>query len=693
MKKIIWIVSLAILAISCSKEVQVVSDSAQERVFARIESSSEPNTKVFADDKLRVLWDANDRISLFNKYTFNKQYRFKGETGANSGEFEEVNPSAVVTGNELEYVYSVYPYNEGTTISDDGIISLNLPSEQAYKEESFGLGANTMISTTENTNLLFKNLCGYIVLKLYGEDVSVRSITLKGNDNEPLAGPVRVSSAVGDIPSFTFSGSNTQSITLTCPTPVTLGSTAEEATIFWLVVPPTTFSKGFTITVTDSNNGTFEKSTSSEVVVSRNTPFRMKALLVDIDSEPDYSKEYFSFEILSDGEIGCNRNGYKTIEYNLNNTGWITISTESFINVVKGDIVYFRGNNSTYGESFFSSTCSFNVRGNIMSLIDKDIFTSLVSLSDSYGIGNNFKSLFKNCTGLVDASKLIMPATILSTSCYSGMFSGCTSLVFAPDLPATSLAEHCYDNMFVNCSSLVSAPELPATSLTDYCYKFMFLGCSSLQVAPELPATTLGIDCYYGMFSGCVNLIEAPTQLPAKTLTNYCYYMMFYGCSNLTNAPSLPALTLTAHCYESMFQNCVSLLSAPNISATSLADYCCRNMFYGCTGLVSAPNRLPAMTLAQYCYANMFYGCTSLEIAPELPAPILVNSCYDAMFSRCSNLKYVCCLATDISAITCTRGWLLLVSSSGVFVKDSSMNDWGDNQSGIPSGWEVKNYQ
>ena len=80
--------------------------------------------------------------------------------------------------------------------------------------------------------------------------------------------------------------------------------------------------------------------------------------------------------------------------------------------------------------------------------------------------------------------------------CYYGMFSGCTSLVQAPELPATKLAKYCYSDMFNGCTSLVQAPELPATKLAKYCYSGMFDGCTSLVQAPELPATTLASNCY-----------------------------------------------------------------------------------------------------------------------------------------------------------------------------------------------------
>ena len=100
---------------------------------------------------------------------------------------------------------------------------------------------------------------------------------------------------------------------------------------------------------------------------------------------------------------------------------------------------------------------------------------------------------------------------------------------------------------------------------------------------------------------------------------------------------------------------------------------------------------LPATTLTNDCYHHMFYGCSNLTTAPELPALTLVDNCYSEMFGGCSKLNYITCLATDISASNCTNYWLNGVSSTGTFVKASSMESWTRGASGIPSGWTVEN--
>lgn len=287
MKEYFFCAAIAIVAACTVEEPSQTEFTYPHEVSARIEDhSANPETRVYADENLKVLWDNDDRITLFNKYTYNKEYRFTGSTGANSGVFQEVNTGEVITGNQLDYVYAVYPYMEQTEISNSGVITLELPAEQPYKEYSFGRGANTMVSATQNTELLFKNLCGYLVLKLYGDGVSVSSIALTGNNDEPLAGTVDVTASTSSTPSLAFRTTGSSStITLNCETPVAIGSTAEDATVFWLVVPPTTFEGGFTLTVTDSDGNTFVKNSITSKQIVRNTTYRVKAMEVTIGGE------------------------------------------------------------------------------------------------------------------------------------------------------------------------------------------------------------------------------------------------------------------------------------------------------------------------------------------------------------------------------------------------------------------------
>ena len=406
---------------------------------------------------------------------------------------------------------------------------------------------------------------------------------------------------------------------------------------------------------------------------------------------------YLSFYITESGKINWKaRNNVVSdysIEYKINNGSWTTISSTTggtSFNVSNGDIVQLKGNRASYANStdnfntFSGSTAKFYAYGNVMSLLYGDNFAGQTALSSSC----TFYSLFSYCDLLSTPS---LPATTLTNYCYSFMFRGCKSLKIATKLPASTLKYCCYENMFHECTSLTDAPTLPATTLAEYCYYWMFQGCTSLATAPELPSTTLASKCYTYMFNGCTSLTSAPA-LPATALTSYCYQHMFEGCTSLTTAPALPATILTDSCYQNMFAECTSLTTAPALPAASLANYCCQYMFAGCTSLTTAP-ALPTTDLAQtqYCYQGMFQNCKSLTTAPSLPATTLVTGCYSYMFNGCTSLNYIKCLATNITTSNCLSNWVNGVSSTGTFVKASSMSSWPTGANGIPNGWTVQN--
>lgn len=170
--------------------------------------------------------------------------------------------------------------------------------------------------------------------------------------------------------------------------------------------------------------------------------------------------------------------------------------------------------NSTINYRYFSSTGTFNVYGNVMSVIYAD-FTS----ANAYD--RTIADLFDS-SKVVDASNLWMgdENTSITGNCFQAMFYGCTGLTAAPALPFTTLAEYCYQAMFKNCTSLTTAPELPATTLQRNCYHNMFQGCTSLTTAPVLPATSLSMEAYYQMFRGCSSLNYIKCLVTVPTTTN-----------------------------------------------------------------------------------------------------------------------------------------------------------------------------
>ena len=331
------------------------------------------------------------------------------------------------------------------------------------------------------------------------------------------------------------------------------------------------------------------------------------------------------------------------MKYSVNDGERTTITATTDIAVNTGDKVRFYGNGTAtqmYGGfmgnvKILGSGEGFKckVYGNIMSLLDEVNFANKTRLSSQYV----FNYLFDGNTTLTDASELLLPATTLTTSCYTYMFRGCTALTKAPALPATTLSQSCYYRMFEGCTALTEAPALPAPTLTSNCYNYMFKGCTSLTTPPALPATKTAYSCYGHMFEGC---------------------------TALASAPALPAMSLAATCYASMFKGCTSLTTPPN---------------------------LPATTLAATCYDSMFMGCTNLASAPVLNAPTLTSNCYANMFEGCTKINSVRCLATSgFDQSLAVYLWLQDAASTGtVYCAKGMKETWQGKSDCIPSGWTV----
>ena len=98
------------------------------------------------------------------------------------------------------------------------------------------------------------------------------------------------------------------------------------------------------------------------------------------------------------------------------------------------------------------------------------------------------------------------------------MFRDCTSLTIAPELPATTLTTSCYSNMFRGCTRLTNTPMLPATTLVNGCYSSMFQGCIKLNYIKCLATNISATNCT----ANWVNRVAATgTFVKASSMTSW----------------------------------------------------------------------------------------------------------------------------------------------------------------------------
>ena len=550
-RSLVFALAIAFLGACSTKEIDIQTPVQDYVVFyATVEQPTEEGTKVYANKDLLLRWTADDRVSIFNKISYNQQYRFTGETGDNAGGFRKVDSDEFISGNTISHVVSIYPYQETTKISESEVITVTLPTVQSYADNSFGLGANTMVSVSSDNVLQYKNIGGYLMLKLHGKGVFVSSITLKGNNGEKLAGKASVTMPLDGIPTVEMASDAATEITLECATPVELGATAEESTQFWFVVPPVTFEKGFTVII-DTPGGMAVRSTAKSLTIERNNLSKMTAFRVDCNqnnviyyTSSDGSivtpskPSAFDANIISnvyvegvgilsfDGEVTSI--GNQAFEQCAGLTG---ISIPESVTVI-GDNAFYQCGNLTgqlvlpdgltsIGNSAFSG-CGFTgelVFPEGLTAIGNGAFSFCRTFTGDLVLPEGLTSLgsyaFYECTGFLGDLVLPKKLTIVSDSAFTGCcgftgrlvlpeelttiegsaFGWCTGFTGELVLPKglNSVGGHA----FYDCKHFTGQLVLPEglTSIGDHAFYYC-TGLSSMTALPVVPPT--GADQMFG---------------------------------------------------------------------------------------------------------------------------------------------------------------------------------------------------
>ena len=587
------------------------------------------DTRTYIEDGKYLRWHEDDRLTAFYGNTLNRQYKFNGATGDNSGTFSLVPDGMLGTGNAFDRIYALYPYNADARITDEGVISLALPAVQNYAENSFGRGANTMLAVTENledTFLAFKNACGYLKLKLYNaKGASIKSIEVKGNNGEKLAGAATATIAFGEAPVLAMADDATTSVTLDCGEGVALGTTAETATEFWFVLPATTFAEGLTITATDTEGKVFKKSTTKEVVIERNAIQPMAVLEAECTPPGPADNEIW----YTNGSTTEATAPYFTNAFGAN------IVSNTYDAAKECWVIKFDGKVTTIGASAFlkcSSLTSVTIPNSATS-IGYQAFNACSSLK-SATIGNGVISIreqaFSSCSSLTafygkfaseDNRCLIVDGALNSFAPV-----GLTEYTI-PD-GVTSIGKYAFNY----CSSLTSVTIPDSVTLIGI---RAFNACSSLA-SLIIPDGVTSIEEY--AFNACSSLTSVAIGDSVTSIGKYA----FSYCSNLRNVTIGNSVTSIGKC---AFDACTSSTS---IHISDLSAWCkidfevntANPLFYAknlyLNGNLVAELTIPSDITEIKNYA--FYGCSSLT---RVTIPDSVTSIGDSAFYGCSGLTSI----------------------------------------------------
>lgn len=300
MKKFAVIIAAAWLVAACSlkEAVNVPSPSiVSSKVFhAQIESS-----RTFVNDH-NVCWSRNDSIAIFDFNTYKAVYYYAGEDGAVKGDFIASPHNNPGDADALPLVYALYPYNEWSSVDEDGYIDAYFPSQQEYEPGSFGPESNVMVAASTDESLSFKNASGYLKLRLYGEhSTPLYYVEVASNDGEPLSGWGYVHTTLNDDPVVEMEDGFTNDYALVYDSygQMVLGDSADAPLDIWFALPPGTIQSGITVTVMDYVDKKTSFSTSNPLTIKRGVCTSTAPVRVDfgpsqemLDFYPNYLGEW-----------------------------------------------------------------------------------------------------------------------------------------------------------------------------------------------------------------------------------------------------------------------------------------------------------------------------------------------------------------------------------------------------------------
>ena len=552
----------------------------------------------------KTVWTKGDHVSVFYRSAVNEKWQFMGETGDRTGQIvpvdNSVNPPATHNHVVVAYPYSAdYFYNTETHN-----VEASLPAVQSYLKDSYGTNGNIMISSSEFNKVSLKSVCGWLKLQLTGDGEVVKSITLRGNDGEQVAGLIYVdsaaatatlASALGEVSNGEVGGTLVRpgtiltEVTLDCGEGVTLGA---EATAFYIALPPQTFEHGFTVEIEDTEGYVMEQSTDKALLIERNHIQPMAAFefinpATPSAPAPASNEIWYTATEKTDPYF----DDFLTFGSNVDSNVW---DSET-----KRGIITFDGDVTMIGDDAFNNC---------------DKFTGITLPECVTSIGKN---AFCDCNGLTEFTIPDSVTTIGERAfyeCYS-----LTSVTIGDSVTTIG------NRAFEYCDNLTSV-NIPdsVTTIGD----FTFAYCKSLtSVTIGDSVTTIGEDAFYY----CESLTSVNIPDSVTKIGNYA----FCNCDSLTEftgkfAEDNGRILVVDGVLTAFAPAGITEYTIPD-SVTTIGDYA----FYSCESLTSVNIPDSITTIGE----SAFYECYSLKkvycyatIPPSLGGYVVF--CYNASGRR-----------------------------------------------------------
>ncbi|MCR5326160.1 MAG: hypothetical protein K6E37_05345 [Bacteroidales bacterium] len=218
--------------------------SGQELTLTASWGDPETRTERAADGA--VLWSPGDQISLFYGSGDNGGSCFTGQNTEPSKVVNFTGEIGVITGGndvavEDTYFWAVYPYNPTASCNGSSITTV-LPVAQVAKADTFADDLFPSVGRSQGLVMGFYNICGG--LKFTISEEGIKSVTLRGHNNEIIAGTMTVGFDDSGLPIVLGVADGSDTITVSAPQ----GETFAVGKAYYIVLVPTVFENGFTLT-------------------------------------------------------------------------------------------------------------------------------------------------------------------------------------------------------------------------------------------------------------------------------------------------------------------------------------------------------------------------------------------------------------------------------------------------------------
>ena len=250
---------LAAITAGCNdikESAESVSFPEKEIVLTATREGLAPGTRSFRLDDGSVWWSPNEEVSVFYGSGSGGGSKFVS-MNTSIAETVELQGSIQMTGSGKAF-WAVYPYSEDN-YCDGSSITTVIPSSQTGVEGNFSDNSFPAMAKGNSTSLPFWNICGGI--KFFVSRTDIKSVSIKGNNNEILAGKVKVAFSQDGKPEVVEVIDGKTEVSLNAP-----DGAFKVGKYYYITLLPASINGGFTMTfMTESEIGSFESKNKQTV--------------------------------------------------------------------------------------------------------------------------------------------------------------------------------------------------------------------------------------------------------------------------------------------------------------------------------------------------------------------------------------------------------------------------------------------